>query len=367
MAVKPQQLDQMSFSVGDSLPPISGKNGQSFDPDSVSAEGAPPAKDEPAEEVDTQAEEQESADSDIGFFGEDGKGKGQDSDDPDEQGGQESFRFKDDGVEYELNPVKDRDEIQKRLSMFNAGKRAFKESARLRGEMKSLKEELKELPRLKERDALFSRLEEAEGDFYEMYAIITGGKDAREVVKAEAEWQRQYADASEEKREAMDARREAEEAKRKADRVTKQQTKAQERSAQQSEAARERELQTMALPYWKQIKSQLAIKDTVLRDETAAAIWERMWSKISDRVKDPSEVTQKMIKEEAVAAAKLFSASVTKQTEEKVRTTVQEIKKDAKQKAGVVATRNYQKDDMSKYSGKDPLEVFNTMFRGRRK
>jgi len=346
-----QNLDQLSFDTDAALANLANGGSEVDDAD---------VSDVPADE----APEQEAAfDADASdFFGSDGSDKGEDAESKTEQDGTlEPIRFKEDGVEQTLDPVKDRDEIAKRLAMYNPGKRAFTEVARLRKEMTSMRAELKEQPLLKERNELLAKMEEADDDIRSLYQIWTNGGDFDELVKKEAQWMMDYADADESGRKAMLAERKALESERKMSRLERAQAKREARASAESERETESRLHSSAVPIWREAITQLNITDPAQRKSVANLIWKNAWIELHDAVEDPKQITTEMIRREMVSTAKLLGATVTQSADKRVEESVTKIKTEAKDKAGAAATRHYQRPDTKKYAGKGALGVFEQM------
>jgi hypothetical protein len=270
----------------------------------------------------------------------------------------EPYKFQSDGKEVELHPIKDAEEIKRRLGMYEGGKRAFSEAARYK---KSDREKERRIEALEKKVEIVDRLEQYRDDPESAFEIFTG-KSLDELVEAKARRMVKYAEADEGERKTMDAEDANARTKREMEKLQRETERSAKEAKDREERTRQIELQTLGKPHFFAVLKKLGIKDPAERQEAGDILWNRAFDRVYDRVKHPSEITESMIKKELIAVGKVMGLTRTRQTRAQVDQEVKNRKETARKKAGVAAARNYRKPNAdAKYENMNPQEAFYAM------
>lgn len=258
-----------------------------------------------------------------------------------EQGSIAPYKFKGNGQEMELDPVKDRAKIEKELSLAAGAKLAFSQKAKLQKENDQYK---KEMPTLKKHSDLVRKMEAAyeDGGVEAAYEIFTGGKSMEDEIKRRVDQALAYREMSPEEQ-------------REIDRQQEQDDRARERAAYERKLQRERDeiqkerreneiarIHSVAFPALKEAVAKLDIKDRVERQKISKMLWRQTWDNIEDLGED-AELTPEVFSREFDSAIKLLGYTRKEAARAEVKKATEEQRTVAKKKAASAVKKNYKR------------------------
>lgn len=274
------------------------------------------------------------------------------------------LRVKAFGSEHEVD-LKDKDKVSKLLSKGLAAPKLFSENAKLKQEVKQLKETANP-DRLKKAD-LFDKLEQTfklQGEDA-VYAMITGGKSVEERINAEVERRLKLMDASPDERIRMEREYEQQRARAERERYENQvKHEREERERLKNEYASDRAY-NLAYPEFQRVFSQLDLsdKDPVHAQSVAENIWDQTWSRIERKYGEGTELSAEQLRKEFTSTAKLYNYTIKQKVKKEVAKAVEKKREVATKQAAAYASRNYSKSDLdSKFQGRSPTEIHKLLF-----
>ena len=271
------------------------------------------------------------------------------------------FSFKGDGKDLELDPVKDRAEIERRLSMSEGAKRAFTRADKLQ---KRVKEMEAKLPDLEKKNEILSRMQKAYEDGGEeaAFQIFSGGKSLEDEIQRRVAEELTYQSASESEKTQIE--REREERSRTEEREKEKRSLQREREEIQQERSESQlnRAHSMAYPAFKSVVASLDIKDSVERQGIAKLLWRSTWDSIADL--GDVEFTPEIFEKEFETNSKLLGYSRKEAAKKEMKKVVEETKQVASQQASAAVSKNYKRGtkDLSGLSGLNPTQIHKKLF-----
>lgn len=288
-----------------------------------------------------------------------------DSDDvPQEQDSDGIIEYKVNGksVKLDLSSDEDRAKLAKQLSLVDGARKAFSDKNKLRQQLKQERERAEEMNQYKSN---WDKLESIKDDRAQLFETITGESwDA--MIQNEVEKRRLYDEADPATQRAMEYEERLQRAERERDRERKLRDE-QFRKAEEMEYNAEK-LGTRTKLEQEFRKYEFKQPNEAANNRLRKMLWRSSLGDIQEYVKQGHEISEKVVRkafrDNAKALQSFYKTSVSRESKKQI----QQQKQDTKQKAEEAATKNFSNnEDLSSLVGKDPMSIFQSFRRGRRK